>query len=122
MAATLVTIRIRLSRPLLARIEAAAAQLDASPAGFMQYASENELARQEAARLEEQAALEQLRESVLASGQSLSIHPDAEPAGEAACQLCLREIPHATRVEGPLLCDACYALAQGDRAPARRTP
>lgn len=122
MAATLVTIRIQLGRPLLERIEEAGAQLDVSPAGFMQFAIENELARQEADRMEERAALEALHAGVLAGGQSLSIHHDAEPSGLATCQLCLREIAHAARVEGPLLCDRCYALAQGDRAPAGRAP
>jgi hypothetical protein len=118
MTAPLVTLRIRLRQALLQRVEALGAELDVSPAGFIEFAIENELGRQEATRMEEQAALEQLQASVLATGQSLSIQHDAEADELVTCQLCLRAIPRGSTVDGPLLCDGCYALARGPHAPA----
>ena len=117
MAEPMVTIRIRFPQAELDRIEAEGRRLDLSPAGFVQYAIENELARLEAAHLEEQAALDALGAAVLSGGQAARIVTDVEPGSMANCQLCLREIPQAAPVEGPLLCDACYTLAQGSRAP-----
>jgi hypothetical protein len=118
MPAPSTTIKIQAGHKLMERIQAVSGYLDVTPANFIEYALEAELSRQESHARLEHAALEELRGSVLAVGQSVSIHDDAEHAEHDICQLCLRVmVPRGQGVEGPLLCEECYQIAKGDRAP-----
>jgi hypothetical protein len=118
MPTPVVTIKVQAGARLMERIQAVAEYLDVRPANFVEFAIENELSRQESQHALEQAALVQLREEVLASGQAVTIHNDDEPGDHDTCQLCLRTMPRSTGVEGPLLCDDCHRLAKGGHGPA----
>jgi len=110
-----VTIRIQAGRQLMERIQEVSRHLDVTPANFIEYAIESELSRQETDRQLEHVALDQLRQRVLDAGQGASIHLDEETGEHATCALCLRVIPRGRGVDGPMLCDACYTLAKGNR-------
>jgi hypothetical protein len=116
MATPRVTIRIQVERGMMERIQELSHHLDLLPSDFIEQAIVSELGRQESQRRAESATLDALQRNVLAQGQSVTIHADEESADTATCQLCLRVMPRGSRVDGPLLCDACYALAKGDRA------
>lgn len=117
MSAPRVTVRLRVARELMDRIQEASHDLDVLPSDLIERAVIAELNRHAATRRREQTTLEALQRSVLAGGQSIRIETEAENPERAVCPLCLREIPRPRRVDGPLLCDACYALAQGERSP-----
>lgn len=120
MPAPRVTLRLQIARDLMQRIQGLSHELDLLPSDLIEQAIMAELERHEAQHRREQAHLDALQHSVLAGGQSVHIATDAEPDEHAFCQLCLRAIARPQRVDGPLLCDACYALAQGQGAPAGR--
>lgn len=118
MPAPAMTIKVQAGARLMERIQEAGRYLELTPGDFIEQAIESELARIEAARQREHSTLERLQHTVLgSSGQSVSVHHEAETPEMTTCQLCLRAIPHAERVEGPLLCPECHALAKGK--PAR---
>jgi len=117
MAAPWKTLKLRLPPRLARRIEAMGRQLDVNAEQFAQFALGEELARQERALGQEQAKVEAVRRRVLAAGQSAELY-HAEEAGEhGTCELCLQTLPPGPHYDGPVLCDACFALAQGIRLP-----
>lgn len=118
MAAPRVTLRLLIGRDLMERIQTASHELDLLPSDLIERAVVAELSRFEIQRHRERSAIEALQRSVLAEGQSLRIENEDVEIGNAVCQLCLREIPRPRHVDGPLLCDACYALAQGGETSA----
>ena len=115
MPVPMVTIRLQVGQHLVERIQEMSRYLDVTPANFIEYAIQSELGHQEQQRRQEHLTLDQLRQRVLEAGQGVSIHLDEESDEHTTCQLCLRVIPRGRGVEGPTLCDACYALAKGDR-------
>jgi len=111
-----VTIRIQVARELMERLQDISHHLDVLPSDFIEQALVNELGRQERLRRTESATLDALQRTVLAKGQSVSLEADEEAGEQATCQLCLRVIPRGRGVDGPLLCESCYALAKGEGA------
>ena len=118
MPAPKTTIKIQLHPGLKQRVEALSRYLDVPPDKFIAYAVEEELGRQERDLGQEQRLLEEVRRKVLATGQSVSLSDPDEAAEHDTCAFCLRVIPRGPRFDGPVLCDSCFALAQGIRLPA----
>ncbi|MCH7477719.1 MAG: hypothetical protein IIA14_06420 [SAR324 cluster bacterium] len=115
---SLVGIRVKLKKSVLARLKELAAAFDLSREEFIQTAVDNELKRREVERVRGEIALLEIDRNILAQGQTLSV-PVAEAAGAstpatATCELCLAEIPSPpVGVAGPLFCDECLKLAKG---------
>lgn len=122
MTAPVVTIKVRAGHILMERIQKVSRYLDITPGNFIEHAIEAELSRQEAHLQAEGTTLDTLRRDVLGRGQTVTIHGEAEPSGEATCQLCLKPIPAVPGVEGPLLCEDCLALAKRGKAPGVPAP
>lgn len=117
-----VTIKVRVGQGLLQRLRAVSRAVDADPGEFIATAIEDALRLQEAVQRREAATFDTLEERLLAEGQSMSFHVSGEPDDEAECELCMRPVLRGTRVEGPLLCDDCYALAKGNGVSAPAAP
>lgn len=111
------TIKVKAGEPLMRRIREVCEYLEVSSAQFIEYAIDNELGTQEGHRINEDIALEEIRNSILASGQSMEIYAGEEEP-EAACELCLAPIHKPKKVDGPLLCEDCLTLAKGTPRPA----
>ena len=115
---SLVRIRVKLKKSVLARLKELAAAFDLSREEFIQIAVDNELKRRQIERLREEIALAEIDQKILAKGQALTV-PVREGIGAVAataatCELCLAEIPAPpVGVAGPLFCDECLKLAKG---------
>ena len=115
---SLVRIKVKLKKSVLARLNELAAAFDLSREEFIRTAVDNELKLREVERVREEIALLEIDRNVLAQGQTLSV-PAAEADGTstaatASCELCLAEIPAPpVGVAGPLFCDECLKLAKG---------
>ena len=115
---SLVGIKVKLKKSVLARVKELATAFDLSREEFIQTAVDNELKRREVERIREEIALAEIEKKILAKGQTLSV-PVPEAAGAstpatATCELCLAEIPALpVGVAGPFFCDECLRLAKG---------
>lgn len=108
------TLKLRSSRTLLDRIEAAADALGIMPADFVRHAIEKELRYQEVSRIKEDVALVELQKNVVGRGMGLAVLLEEEGSELATCQLCLKTFPRRPEsVEGPLFCPECMELAKG---------
>lgn len=86
--------------------------------GFATYAIEQEINRQEINRLKDEITIQEINNNILGKGQSITIHMVDENKELnrqiSTCQMCLAEFDRPLdRVEGPLFCDDCLALAKG---------
>jgi hypothetical protein len=115
MSAPFSTIKVKAGHHLMERIEEICRYLEVTPAHFIEYALASELTRQEAHRVKEDIALEEIRRNILGAGQSVGLAPEQEYDDTTQCQLCLKPIPRKEGVEGPLLCEECLSLAKGAR-------
>ena len=87
---------------------------------IMTRALEKELQRMES-EISEDGRLSKVKDSILSQPQSLSLSGEEFQGSEETCQLCLRPLPDAGLVDGPLLCPSCLQLAQSEeRAEASR--
>ncbi len=114
MAGRFVTIKVKAGIALMKRIHEVCSYLEVTPANFIEYAIQNELQAQEAHRIKEDIALEELRSRVLASGQSMEAPAEEAQENAPVCELCLAPVEKPRRkIQGPLLCDNCLDLAKG---------
>ena len=113
MAAPVFTIKVKAGRNLMERIQEICKYLEVSPANFIEYAIDNELHSQEVHKVQDDIAIEEIRQNILGSGQVLTFAPEEEDADYDVCELCMKHFPKGKEVEGPLLCDQCLSLAKG---------
>jgi predicted DNA-binding protein len=119
MTAAMVTIKVKAGQELMGRIEQASKDLDVTPANFVEYAIERQLEEQEFHRIKEDITLEELRSTILHTGQTLAIVTEDEEVSH--CQICMKELPGSPAVEGPMLCRNCLSMAKGAKLePMRR--
>jgi hypothetical protein len=110
-------LKIHLRGPLAQRVEEVCAQLELTPEGFVEYALEQELTRQEIYKIKDEITIQEIDRHILGQGQTLNITSAEEDAALprlATCQMCMHEFERpADLVEGPLFCEDCLAMARG---------
>ncbi len=114
----LVTIKLKIPRELLERLDALAATAGMSRSDFVRSAIEAEVKRREIEKIREDIAILEIDSRILKDGQSVRIDgigdPRAEQAGEILCELCHTSLPAAAGAfQGPKFCEDCLALAKG---------
>jgi hypothetical protein len=109
--------KIHLRGSLAERVGSVCGQLELTPEGFTEYALEQELTRQEINRIKDEITIQEIDRHILGQGQSLNVPSAEEDAALprlSTCEMCMREFESPpNRVEGPLLCGDCLAMARG---------
>ena len=110
--------QINLEPQMAQRLNSISGYLQISPAGFLEYAIEQEIARQEIHRLKDEITIQEINKNILGDGQSFPIqlvNENKELNRQiSTCQMCLVEFDQPLDlVEGPWFCDDCLALAKG---------
>ena len=110
-------VKIHLRGSLAERVRIVCGQLDLTPEGFAEYALEQEVTRQEICKIKDEITIQEIDRHILGQGQTLNIplaEEDAALPRLATCQMCMHEFESPqSRVEGPLLCGDCLAMARG---------
>jgi len=110
-------VKIHLRGSLAERVGNICAQLELTPAGFAEYALEQEVTRQEIYKIRDEITIQEIDRHILGKGQTLNIplaEEDRALPRLATCQMCMHEFESPPgRVEGPLLCEDCLAMARG---------
>ena len=110
--------QINLEPRMAQRLNSISGYLQISPEGFLEYAIEQEIARQEIHRLKDEITIQEINKNILGDGQSFPIqlvNENKELNRQiSTCQMCLVEFDQPLDlVEGPWFCDDCLALAKG---------
>ena len=101
------------------RVDAAVRQAETSRSAFIHDAIENELRRQQVAKVKEEIAMLEINQTILAEGESVPVADDEFSPGDSArvvrCEMCQKILPSPPPVDGPLFCESCLSIAKGGR-------
>jgi len=107
------TIRIKLERPLLERIEDIAESEGESLNSWIVDALRFRLGAWEIDHVRDEIALEEIEREILIKGQTAPIPVDG-PADMGHCDMCLQEIVlDPLMVDGPHFCTKCLEISKG---------
>jgi hypothetical protein len=115
---SLVQIKLMLPGDLMEHVNSAVAQQGMSQVEFFIEATKNELIRIQQIRTREEIALIEIKNDILADGESVNIVAEDGESGPDSlfvqCEMCHDLLPAPSPgVQGPYFCTRCMGIAKG---------